>query len=177
MQALGIQFPAGRRPGAWVGLAVLVFGLAMLALVLVSWNDAREALQRAEARQTRLERQASAARAVQTPGLAASAARSDAADLARLQALLQSPWGEVLRSVEGASLPQVALVSVEGESARRSLRITAEALSMADAISYVGRLRAAPQIETATLSSHEQRMAGARPVVRFALEARWRAPP
>jgi Tfp pilus assembly protein PilN len=70
----------------------------------------------------------------------------------------------------------VAILGVEAQGQAHSLRVTGEAREMADVVAYVRRLRKSPSIESANLSHHEEKQAGTVKVIRFSLDANWRAP-
>jgi Tfp pilus assembly protein PilN len=70
----------------------------------------------------------------------------------------------------------VALLGLEVQTEKRTLRLTGEAKSMDDVAAYVRRLRDSRRIAGATIASHEERLAGAVKVIRFSLEAGWSEP-
>lgn len=172
MHALELDFARGPRRVSPLGLLLFAAGAAALGAVLLDHLEAREALARAEAQQARLERQARQAR----PG--AKAPRRESAGAAeRAVAQLRLPWDALLREIELVGDPAVALLSLEGQGAARTLRLTGEAKTMADAVAYLERLRASPWIDAAHLTGHEERQAGGVKVMRFAIEASWSGPP
>ena len=75
--------------------------------------------------------------------------------------------------IESRSDPAVALLSVEAQGQSRTMRISGEAKTMADAVAYVGRLRESPRLTAVFLSGHDEKQAGAVTVVRFSLDAKW----
>ena len=91
-------------------------------------------------------------------------------------AQLRLPWDGLLREFENRADTSVALLSIESLGQSHTLRLTDEAKSMADVVTYTSRLRASPPIGTATLSGHEERLAGAIRVIRFSLDVTWSAP-
>jgi Tfp pilus assembly protein PilN len=83
----------------------------------------------------------------------------------------------VLQAIDAVADPTVPLLSVEAQGQTRTLRLTGEAKQMSDVVRLVGRLGASPLIDTATLSHHEERMAGTVKVIRFSLDLTWKPSP
>lgn len=173
MHALDINFAGHRRFGSALGLLLFAISVVAAAVVAIDYLDAREELERAEARQARLQRPAAASR---QRGGAAPVARDESRAIERVGSQLRLPWDAMLREVELRSDPAVALLSVEAQGQTRRLHLTGEARTMVDVVAYVSRLRESPWIKTAYLSGHEEKQVGAVRVIRFSLDATWSAP-
>jgi len=178
MHALELDFVKRRRLVSPLGLLLLAVGTAAAGVVAVDYLDARAALERIEAQQSRLDRQSRQSRqGAPLPKAGAAPARDDAQAAARAVVQLRLPWDALLREIELLADSSVALLSVESQGQTRTLRLAGEAKTMADAVAYLARLRESPWIDTAHISSHEERQADGVRVIRFSLEAVWSGPP
>jgi hypothetical protein len=178
MQALDLDLLAGRRPVSALGVVLLLAGLVALAMVAFDYFDARGELQRVQSRQLRGRPAAlpdDGARRRDPPAVAA-APRLGVRDIGRIDAQLRLPWDQLLHELALHADANVALLSIEVQADRRTLRMTGEARSMDDVAAYVGRLRTSRWITVATIASHEERLAGAVKVLRFSLDAGWSEP-
>ena len=79
----------------------------------------------------------------------------------------------MLHEIELRADPAVALLSVEVQGQKRSLRLIGEAKEMADVVAYVTHLRESPWIKAAYLSGHEEKQEGAIRLIRFSMDATW----
>lgn len=172
MQALNLNFMAHRRLGSPLGLLVLAAGMVAVSVVAIDYIEVRAELERVQLRQTRQTKPD----APRQRTSASPATLDDAKAMARVSSQLRLPWDAVLREMELRVDPAVAILSVEGQGQTRTLRITGEAKTMADVGAYVNQLRQSSLIDTAYLSGHEEKQAGAVKVIRFSLDAVWRLP-
>ncbi len=173
MQRLRIDFLNRRPPASLLGWALTLVGVASMAVAALDYGQARDELQSTldhaerQARGSKQRARSGAAPAV-APELVRASARADAA--------LTQPWGRLLRELETVADTRVALLGVEAQGAARTLRITAEAATMADAVDYVERLRQSALTKSAVLGSHEWRNAEGVEVIRFSVDMAWGAP-
>lgn len=174
MYALNVNFVRTRRPVSWLALAALAAGLAAMAVMLVDHVEARDELALADARLEQVQRRQQQAQVVQRRGIPAAQAVVEAPVVRNILAQLHMPWNAMLRALENLADPSVALLSLESQAKGQSLRLTGEARSMTDVLAYVSRLDAAPGIGAATLSGHEERLAGAVRMVRFSVDVTWK---
>jgi len=91
---------------------------------------------------------------------------------------LNLPWRALHDAVEQATPKTIALIALEPDPRRRSIRITAEAKSSDDMIAYVEQLKqqALFGAGTVTLLRHETDELDPNRPLRFQLEAQWEAP-
>jgi len=170
MHALAINFVQRRRIASPLGLFLLVAGIAAMGVVGLDYVDARDELDRVALRQARLKPTVATARQLTA---AATPVRADAKAMDIAAAQLSLPWDAVLREVESRANPAVALLSIEAQAQARTLRISGEAKTMADAVAYVSHLRESPLLTAVYLSGHDEKQAGAVTVVQFSLDAKW----
>lgn len=173
--ALDIDFARRRRSVSVLGAVLLLAGVAGALAVAMQYTQALEDLARAERQQARLLRQLRPTTAPGRGAQAQAAAPDAALAAARVQAQLDTPWDAVLRELERLGDPATALLSIDAKGQARTLRLTAEAKSMADVVAYSDRLRASPWVRSAYLSGHETRVSDTVRVIRFVLEVQWQA--
>ena len=171
-------------PLGW-SLALLAVLLCAVALA-TGWQmlarqrvlDAQLVLVRAHARAPAM----SAALAVPPPQI--GAAQAQAVNAAVQQ--LNLPWRALHDAVEQATPNTIALIALEPDPRRRSMKITAEAKNSDDMIAYVERLKqqqlfgagagSGAGSATVTLLRHETGERDPNRPLRFQLDARWAAP-
>ncbi|MFL6671885.1 MAG: PilN domain-containing protein [Massilia sp.] len=100
-------------------------------------------------------------------------AQASAVNAAILQ--LNLPWRALRDAVQAATPPAVALLALEPESRKRTLRITAETASSDEMIGYVERLQRQEWFTSVTLARHEINDQDPNHPIRFQVEAQWRA--
>lgn len=169
---LDYQLPVA-APRRWLGWAVLAAGAAVAGATVngvVAVNQEASAL---EFRLARLERKPGpAARgAVAAVGSRDLAQRIKFAD--SVVERLNFPWDGLLRAVESAGGSRVALLSLEPDARRRTVRITAEAKNKKAMLDYVSRLGGSAQLAEVHLLDHETQQQEAGQPVRFSMEASW----
>ena len=172
MQRLRIDFLNRRPPASLLGWALMLAGVASMAVAALDYGQARDELQ---STLDRAERQARGSK-VRTRGAAPAVAPELVRVSARADDALSQPWGRLLRELETLADTRVALLGVEAQGAARTLRIAGEAATMADVVDYVERLRQSPMALSAVLSSHELRSAEGAQVIRFSVDMAWGAP-
>jgi Tfp pilus assembly protein PilN len=100
-------------------------------------------------------------------------AQAGAVNAAILQ--LNLPWRALRDAVQAATPPGVALLALEPESRKRTLRITAETKSSDEMIGYLERLQQQEWFTSVTLARHEINDQDPNRPIRFQVEAQWRA--
>ena len=174
-QAIQLDF-AGGRPGlSLAGGALLALGLVAASVVLLVYRDMgqrRAGLEVRLAAVTRAQAHATQADSVTDPKVAVSA-QTAAADLA-------TPWTLLLAELEQASRDsedQISLLGVEPDHAKHSVRVSAEARTLALALAYVQRLQGSRSLRYPMLDRHEIRADDPQRPVRFELTGLWRDGP
>ncbi len=174
-----IDFASGRSAWRWPGRAA-AWPLAMSAALLVaagllSWADA---VATAQAESTVREELAQVLAAANT-ALPRPAAKTEPAAAASLNGAaaaavverLNTPWPRLLGSLENASSPDVALLSLSIDAAQTVVRLKALARDEASMFAYVRQLNAGAALSQARLSNHSVDESLPGQPVRFAVEA------
>ena len=158
----------------------LACSLAVLALLLCAaagaagWQmlarqrvlDAQLALVRAHAAPVKL--------AVAAPAPQIGAPQAAAVNAAVLQ--LNLPWRALRDAVAAGTPANIALIALEPDPRRRSMKITAEAKSSDDMIAYVEQLKQQQLFGAVALLRHEINELDPNRPIRFQLDAEWSAP-
>lgn len=105
---------------------------------------------------------------------AISAPQAAAVNAAILQ--LNMPWRALHDAIGAATPPSIALLALEPDARKRTMRITAEAKSSDDMIAYIETIRQQELFAGVTLARHEINDQDANRPIRFQLDAAWSAP-
>lgn len=175
-QAIQLDFAGARRGLSVTSAVLLALGLIAVSAVLLEYRSLAENRAGLELRIAALTRaKAAAVKTVEVavdPRVAASLQQA-AQDLA-------TPWTLLLSELEQASKDaqgQVALLGVEPDHSKHSVRISAEARTLALALAYVQRLQSSRSLQYPMLDRHEVRTEDAQRPVRFELTGAWRDTP
>ncbi|TFW28407.1 PilN domain-containing protein, partial [Massilia horti] len=99
--------------------------------------------------------------------------QANAVNTAILQ--LNLPWRALRDAVQAATPPHVALLALEPDARKRSLRITAEARGSDEMIDYVQQLASQDWFTSVSLARHEINDQDPNRPIRFQVDAQWRA--
>ena len=160
----------------------LAWSLAVLALLLCAAVGATG--WQMLARQRAVDGQLALVRAQVKPPTAAAASAQPSIGEAQAQAVnaavlqLNLPWRALQDAVEQATPKSIALIALEPDPRRRSMKITAEAKASDDMIAYIEQLKEQELFGAGavTLLRHEIGELDPNRPIRFQLEAQWRAP-
>jgi Tfp pilus assembly protein PilN len=87
---------------------------------------------------------------------------------------LNLPWRALGDSLQAATPPGVALLALEPDARKRTLRITAEVRASDEMIGYVEQLQRQPWFSSVTLARHEIVEQDPNHPIRFQVDAQWR---
>jgi len=172
----GLRRTLHRVPlSAWAqvpAVLVLVFNVVSLGLKYRDESDAIARL-RAQAQASTAQAQAQTRQAV--PARAVPEAQANAVNAAVLQ--LNLPWRGLHDAIQAATPAGIALLALEPDAKKSSVRITAEARSSDDMIGYVAQLQDVEWFNTVLLTRHEINEQDPNRPIRFQIEAQWKAAP
>ena len=159
--------------GTW-SLLLVALGLAgPLASSVAQYRS----LQRVEAERTAHVAQAQARAAARAP-VAAPVRAVPPAQAGAVNASVQQlnlPWRGLHDAVQAATPATIALLALEPDARKSSVRITAEAKNSDDMIAYVEALQRVEWFTTVLLARHEINEQDANRPIRFQVDAQWRA--
>jgi Tfp pilus assembly protein PilN len=152
-------------------LAVVVIasalGAARIGMKQRQWEV--ELLRAQSAARTQAQAKAVVPVAVRPPVPEAQAAAVNAAVLQ-----LNLPWRALHDAVQAGTPANIALLALEPDAKKSSLRITAEARSSDDMIAYVEQLQKGEWFSAVLLSRHEINEQDPNRPIRFQIDAQWR---
>jgi Tfp pilus assembly protein PilN len=161
-----------RVPGRSIGVVVAALGLCVVALsLLVRYQEEREQL---EALQAAIAARSSAVRPAPVaapPKFTVSEAQALAVNDAVMQ--LNLPWRDLVEAVRAATPANVALLALEPDAKRRSLRITAETRNSDDMLAYVAQMEEQGWFTSSALVRHELAEQEPNRPLRFQVSAQW----
>jgi hypothetical protein len=175
-QAIQLDFVGARRGLSLAGALLLAAGVSAAGAVAFEYRAL-------DAHRAGLEVRLAALAQAKTPPLSPGDAALDARIAVSAQQAasdLATPWTLLLSELEQASKDsedQVALLGVEPDHAKHSVRISAEARTLELALSYVQRLQSSRSLQFPMLDRHEVRADDAQHPVRFELTGSWKDMP
>ena len=175
-QLIQLDFADNSRRATWPGLVLLMLGAVSCAVVLYAYHASAQ-------RRAALEYRIAALVRARTPASAPGDAALDAKIAVSAEQAAQdlaTPWTLLLSELEQASKDsqgQVALLGVEPDHAKHSVRVSAEARTLELALGYVQRLQGSRSLEYPMLDRHEIRADDAQHPVRFELTGMWKDSP
>ena len=177
MRALDLDYQAGARRSG-IGTVVLAAGVLMATVALAEYRSVREEQAAwesrvAEVRATAKRGEAGTARVSRDRDAAAQEIRLARLALQRLSAR----WTELFGALESARSDGVALLAIEPDPGRSTVKLTAEARSPEHMLAYVERLQGADILADVTLASHQIRESAPGKPLRFAVVASWASQP
>jgi Tfp pilus assembly protein PilN len=110
---------------------------------------------------------------VQAPQARISPAQAGAVNRAVLQ--LNLPWRALHDAVATSTPGTIALLALEPDARKRSLKITAEAKNSDDMVDYVAALKEQPLFADVVILRHQVNDQDPNRPIRFQLEAAWKA--
>ncbi|NNG23780.1 PilN domain-containing protein [Telluria aromaticivorans] len=160
------------------GSAALLFAIASLCFgAVMQFKAYQEEREQLDAVHLALAARSQAARPVQLaaqPKLALPEAQVQAVNDAVMQ--LNLPWRDLFDAVRAATPSNVALLALEPDAKRRTLRITAEARNSDDMLAYVARMQEQSWFGSVVLTRHEIAEQDPNRPLRFQVAAQWGGP-
>ncbi|MCE3264619.1 MAG: hypothetical protein K0R43_3698 [Pseudoduganella sp.] len=157
--------------------AMLLAGAAgaalLLAGVVLGMQASQQQAARDEALRVQQRKLAAAVRApVRQPETAIPEAQAAAVNAAVLQ--LNLPWRRLQDAVAAANSPAVALLALDPDPRKQTLKITAEAKNADDMVGYIEQLKQQEFFTGAALLRHETNDQDPNRPLRFQVEVQWR---
>lgn len=159
-RALDFASPSGRNSGR------LVFFVGLVLLGLAAWNYRHQAPALRDIEATLNARQLSQVKTAKQP-------EQDETAMASARRQLALNWEPLFTAVESAATPKVALLSLEPDASRGTVRLALEAKDNAAMLAYVEGLSRQPGMRSVTLASQETQLEHPQQPIRFTVEASW----
>lgn len=172
---LRLEFAPNARRTSRSSLAFLLTGLLLFAVATLFFG-------RALLENAHLNRNLAAIEGRRNAVMSKPNPRPDATELARVQFIRQTsrslttPWADLLAALEAAPT-NVALLSVDPSTAKRTISLTAEAANPEDMLNYLRALQQDSRFTEALLTSHQVEVQAPGTPVRFQLQVNWGGKP
>ena len=168
---ISVDFAQRRRPVTLAGALLLLAGAAAMTAAGLAYS-------RIQSHRAGLELKLEAARRRTQPDPAQQMRNAGLSEEAgHIAEELGMPWTRLLAELEEASYETgeaIALLSVEPDRAKHSVRITGESRDLPAVLAYVERLQKSALLRCPMLESHDVRSDDPQHPVRFAVGAEWR---
>lgn len=172
MRALTLEFRRQRR-ASWVGIALLVVGVAGAGVFVSQY---RRMVAEAAQAETNIREHGVATRKKAVVLSAAIDVQKVALEAKRAREVLlqlSMPWNELFASVEGVKAPNVALLGIESDIDKQRVKISAEAKNLGAMLDYLRDLEGRPTLTDVYLQSHQAQQQDPQRPVRFVVTATW----
>ena len=163
MKRLNLDFRRDSHGAPWMGRVLLAVAVAVCVDAGLSYSELRKVV---SANEVRVAKRAPA-------GPAAKVSAQEVAAVRETVQRLSLPWDELFRALETAATDKVALASIEPDSAKGTVTITADGKDYLAALSYVSNLSRIEGLERVELVRHERKTADPMSPVSFAVSAAW----
>ncbi len=174
MHALMLDYQVTHRTSTWSEKGLLLSGLAALLLVGIHYLTVATDITEMETEQ------AAVAQTTKSPvtdtRLASLNAQQLRAEINQANAVLVRlglPWEALFRDIESSQRSRVALLSIEPNADKRTVKITGEAKDLAAMLSYLQFLQQKESLSGVYLQNHRVEQQIAEKPVRFTLNATW----
>lgn len=176
MKRIALDFSAhpatGIRIGRWIAVAFLLAGLVAAGLWTQRYLELRQ-----ELAEWRVDLQRADRRRVgetpRQPGESAARLKAELRRANRVIEALSTPWADLFAAAESAYSERAILMSIEPDTERREVRLTAEAKDLSAMLEYIKTLRQSPVLMDAILASHQINVRESQRPVRFVVTAHW----
>jgi Tfp pilus assembly protein PilN len=173
MRALRLEY-GSRQAARPLGTLVLLAGFVLALAVLLQYRAAREDLLTQEAKTAEIRK--SGKRGPPTVRATPKELEAAAQEYRLAQLALQRlslRWNELFAALESTRPSGVALLAIEPDPGKSSLKLTAEAKTADDMLDYVERLQSAGGLADVVLASHQIKQGDPLQPLRFVVLASW----
>jgi len=175
MRALRIDYQRSNKPLPWLGLGMLVAALAALTLTGSYYQALNQRIAFWESRVERIERLSSHRALVSRP-LTEQAARAQLLEVKQANQVVRQlslPWNALFKAVE-TSGKGIALLSLEPDMQKGTVKISGEAKDLTALLNYVKQLSAREVFGSVFLQNHQVQQADPEKPLHFSLLAHWK---
>lgn len=176
MQPLRLDYQRNNKPMPWMGLGVLVMALAMLALMGSYYQTLNQQTAFWEKKIDRVER-LSSHRAHASRPLSEQSARARMLEIEEANQVVDQitlPWDALFKAVETAGGQGIALLSMEPDLKKGTIKINGEAKDLNALLNYVKQLSTREVIGSVFLQNHHVQQEDPEKPLRFSLLVRWK---
>jgi hypothetical protein len=162
MNRLDIDFAQAPPKRGWIWLLA---GLAATGIFWLQYQDAVQAYGNARSQYER--------RLQESGKKSRPAVISEDAELGKIRTQLSLHWARLLDAIEGATQGSIALLDVNPDASKGTVKLLAEAKNEDAMFAYIHKLSMQPGLTQVMLQSHELQVGDPQQPIRFNLTARW----
>jgi Tfp pilus assembly protein PilN len=173
MHALRLDYQRSNKPVPWLGLGVLLAALAALALMGGYYRTLNQRIDFWESKVDRIER-LSSHRAPASRPLDEQAVRARMLEVKQANQVLRQlslPWNALFNAVETSGGQSIALLSMESDMQKGTLKISGEAKDLNALLTYVRKLSTREVFSGVFLQNHQIQQTDPEKPLRFSLLA------
>jgi len=175
MRALDLDYQRVRKPVPWLGLGVLLAALAALAVTGLYYQNLNREIQSWETKADHI--RLSSQRSPVARALTEQAARAQMLEVKQANQVVRQlalPWNALFKAVETAGGESIALLLLEPDLQKGTVRISGEAKNFDALLNYVKELSTREVFGSVTLQNHQIQQDTPEKPVRFSLLAHWK---
>lgn len=176
MHALRLDYQRSCKPVPWLGLGVLLVALAALAATADHYRTLTRQAAYWESKADRIEA-LSRHRMHAAPPLSEQAARAQMLEVKQANQVVRQltlPWNALFRAVETAGGDGIALLSMEPDMQKGTVKISGEAKDLNALLNYVKQLSSRKVFGNVFLQDHKIQQTDPEKPLHFSLLADWK---
>lgn len=176
MRELRIDFENGRTAPRRLAIPLLIASLVLIVVVAGAYRDTRAQVEYWNDEVAQLRSGGTRAAQAGSPRVPDKGTEAELKRAHEIVNQLALPWDQLFLAVEAATPSDVALLGIEPNAQKHSVRLTGEGKNIHAVLAYVQQLEAQPILRDVYLLDHGTPDAPQRPA-RFVIEAIWRTGP
>lgn len=176
MHALRLDYQRGNKPVPWPGLGILLAALAALVLLGGYYQMLSQQIAFWERRADHFER-LSSHRVLASRPLTEQAVRAQMLEVKQANQVVRQlnlPWNELFNAVETSGGKNIALLSMEPDMQKGTVKISGEAKDIEALLDYVRKLSARTVFDSVLLQNHQIQQSDPQKPLHFSLLAHWK---
>jgi hypothetical protein len=176
MRALQLDYQRDGKPLPWLGQLLLATALAALVLLHGYYQDLKQRSAIWEAKVDHIARLSSSRVRAERP-LSEAMARAQMLEVQQANQVLRQlslPWNALFKAVETSAGSDVALLALEPDTQKGTVRISGEAKHLDAVLDFVKRLGTREVFTSVFLQNHQLQQQDPQRPVRFTLLAVWK---
>lgn len=177
MRVLRLDYQRSNEPVPWLGLGVLVVALAALAAMAGHYRTLNQQIAFWERKADHIEHLSSRRHVHVVRPLAEQSARVQTLEVKQANQVVQQlnlPWSALFKAVEASGGKNIALLSMEPDMQRGTVKISGEAKDLDALLDYAKQLSKREVFSNVFLQNHKIQQTDPQKPLHFALLAYWK---